>query len=31
VYGQPKASIKRLKDGGLNLSKEEGELKDEKS
>lgn len=26
AYGQPKASIKRLKDGGLNLSKNNGEL-----
>jgi hypothetical protein len=25
-YGQPKASIKRLKDGGLNLSKNNGEI-----
>jgi hypothetical protein len=26
AYGQPKASIKRLQDGGLNLSKNEGEI-----
>jgi hypothetical protein len=26
AYGQPKASIKRLKDGGLNLSKNNGEI-----
>lgn len=26
AYGQPKASIKRLKDGGLNLSKNGGEI-----
>lgn len=26
AYGQPKASIKRLKDGGLNLSKNSGEI-----
>ena len=26
AYGQPKASIKRLKDGGLNLSKKNGEI-----
>ena len=26
AYGQPKASIKRLQEGGLNLSKNEGEL-----
>ncbi len=26
AYGQPKATIKRLKDGGLNLSKTEGEI-----
>ncbi len=26
AYGQPKASIKRLKDGGLNLSKNKGEI-----
>lgn len=26
AYGQPKASIKRLKDGGLNLSKKDGEI-----
>lgn len=26
AYGQPKASIKRLRDGDLNLSKQEGEI-----
>jgi hypothetical protein len=26
AYGQPKATIKRIKDGGLNLSKVEGEI-----
>ncbi len=26
AYGQPKASIKRLQDGGLNLSKNDGEI-----
>ena len=26
AYGQPRASIKRLQDGGLNLSKNDGEL-----
>ena len=26
AYGQPKASIKRLQEGGLNLSKNEGEI-----
>ena len=25
-YGQPKASIKRLQEGGLNLSKNDGEI-----
>ena len=26
AYGQPRASIKRLQDGGLNLSKNDGEI-----
>jgi hypothetical protein len=26
AYGQPKATIKRIKDGGLNLSKVDGEI-----
>ncbi len=26
AYGQPKASIKRLQEGGLNLSKNDGEI-----
>ena len=27
AYGQPRASIKRLQDGGLNLSKNDGEIR----